>query len=71
MLNLIGVALNVNQRRWSKDSRLCWRKSLLVKEPLKQNNPGYQVSDVMLIFRFLKIVVDIFSFPFIHCLKFQ
>lgn len=60
IFNLIVVALNGNQRQWPKDSRLCWRKSLLVKEPLKQNNPSYQVSDVLLIFRFLKIVVDIF-----------
>lgn len=61
ILNLIVVALNGNQRRWPKDSRLCWRKSLLVKQPLKQNNPSYQVNDALLIFRFLKIVVDIFN----------
>lgn len=60
ILNLIVVALNGNQRRWPKDSRLCWKKSLLVKEPLKQYNPSYQVNVVLLIFRFLKIVVDIF-----------
>lgn len=60
ILNLNVVALNGNQRRWPKDSRLCWKKSLLIKEPLKQYTPSYQVNVVQLIFRFLKIVVDIF-----------